>query len=173
MKTREQIYSKEALGILRVVSMYGSLTEAQLLGLYPGKQKQLPNLLAYLVRQKRILQDENGLYTASPEPESYDCGMAAALWVLIDFIDQVDYHSSSEFPAKIIFFAQDEVYEIVYVASGQEVLISHVLSTQVKDPPNYIILVDKPEQIAAIQAPNIRGFCTVSPDGQVQYYQKQ
>ena len=44
MKTREQIYSKEALGILRDVSMYGSLTEAQLLGLYPGKQKQLPSV---------------------------------------------------------------------------------------------------------------------------------
>ena len=35
------------------------------------------------------------------------------------------------------------------------------------------ILVDKPEQIASIEAPNISGFCTVTPEGQVQYYQKE
>lgn len=154
--------------------MYHAVTQEQLLGLYPNKQKQVLNLLAYLVRQKRIFLDETGFYRATDQPEALDRGLSASLWVLIDFIDRVDYHSiGSEFPTKIIFFAQDEVYEIVYVASGQETLVSNILSTQVKDPPNYIILVDRPEQISGIDVPNVSGFCTVSSDGQVQYYQKE
>ena len=153
--------------------MYHAMTEAQILALYPQKEKQVRNLLTYLVRQRRIFRDSNGLYTDTPEPKSYDHGLSAALWVLADFIDQVDFHSSSDFPAKIIYFANEEVYEIVYVAFGQETLISQILSTQVKDPPNYIILVDKPEQIPLIDVPNVRGYCTVSPEGHVQYYQKE
>ena len=172
IKTRDQIYGQEALSILRDVTMYRALTEAQLLGLYPGKDKQVLNLLAYLVRQGRIFKSEDGLYTAALEPEVFDRGLSLALWVLIDFIDQVDFHSSSDFPAKIIFFASSEVYEIVYVAYGQEALVSHILSDQTDEPPNYIILVEKPEQITSIEAPNVRGYCTVSSDGQVQYYQK-
>lgn len=123
--------------------------------------------------QKRIYLDDSGFYRTTDEPEELDRGLSAALWVLIDFIDRVDYHSIGEFPTKIIFFAQDEVYEIVYVAHGQEALVSNILSSQVKDPPNYIILVDKPEQIPEIDVPNASGYCTVSPTGQVQYYQKE
>ena len=37
MKTRVQIYSHEASGILRDISTYGVLTQKQILGLYPQK----------------------------------------------------------------------------------------------------------------------------------------
>lgn len=173
IKTRDQIYGHEAHGILRDISMYRALTESQLLGLYPGKEKQILNLLSFLVRQGRIFKNETGLYTASSVPEEYDRGLSAALWVLIDFIDQVDFHSTSDFPAKIIFFARDEVYEIIYVAYGQEALVSHILSELAGDPPNYIVLVDKQEQIASIEIPNVSGYCTVSQEGHVQYFQKE
>ena len=153
--------------------MYRALSETQLLGLYPGKQSKVQKLLPYLERQGRLFRQDDGLYTATQQPGEYDRGLSSALWVLIDFIDQVDFHSTSDFPAKIIFFACDEVYEIVYISFGQEALISHVLSTNTGEPPHYLILVDKPEQIALIEAPNISGFCTVSPEGQVQYYQKE
>lgn len=153
--------------------MYHAITQEQLLRLYPGKQKQILNLLTYLVSQKRIYLDDSGFYRTTDEPEELDRGLSAALWVLIDFIERVDYHSTGEFPAKIIFFAQDEVYEIVYVAHGQEALVNNILSSQAKDPPNYIILVDRPEQIPGIDVPNVSGYCTVSPNGQVQYYQEE
>ena len=53
MKTRAQIYSHEASGILRDISTYGILTQKQILGLYPQKDEQLKNLLSYLCKQKR------------------------------------------------------------------------------------------------------------------------
>ena len=43
----------------------------------------------------------------------------------MDFIGQVEYHAPGDFPVKLIFFANGELYEIVYAASGQEALINH------------------------------------------------
>lgn len=173
MRTRDQIYSQDAASILRDVTMYRALQEQQLLKLYPGKQAQVKNLLSYLVRQGRLFLHDSGLYTAEREPAEVDHGLLAALWVLVDLIDQVDYHSTCDYPGKIIFFSNDEVYEIVYVAYGQETLISHVLEEDMESPPNYIVLVDKPEQIYGITIPNISGFCTVSPDGAVEYFKTE
>ena len=54
MKTRAQIYSHEASGILRDISTYGVLTQKQIFGLYPQKDEQIKNLLTYLCKQKRL-----------------------------------------------------------------------------------------------------------------------
>lgn len=84
---------------------------------------------------------------------------------------QVEYHSVSEYPAKIIFFADGEVYEIIYAEPGKEQLINQMLSTVKEVPPKYIVLIEQPEQIAGIHTPNTSGYCTVSSGGEVQYYQ--
>lgn len=172
MKTREEIYGREAAGILRDITMYRALTEGQLLRLYPGKQDKVKNLLAHLVRQGRIFHGDTGLYlSAAGEADHLDRGLLACVWVLVDMIDQVDYHSTGDYPAKIIFFANDEVYEIVYAVHGQEVLLSHVLTDRLEEPPNYIIVVESPDQIPQLQIPHVCGYCTVSQEGAVQYYQ--
>lgn len=173
MKTREQIYGQEATSILRDISMYRVLTEEQLLRLYPGKRSKVQNLLSYLTKQGRIWHDGD-LYYAAPEcAEDVDKGMLAAVWVLADFIDQVEFHSVGDFPAKLIFFADGEVYEVIHAASGKETLINHILSAPAEEASSYLILVDKPEQIPELDIPNVRGYCTVSPEGEVQYYQRE
>lgn len=173
MKTRAQIYEREAAALLRDISMYHVLTEGQLLRLHPGKKDKIQNLLAYLVRQNRIWLVED-CYCAAPDSmEDMDRGLLAAVWVLADFIDQVEFHSAGDYPVKIIFFADGEVYEIVHAAQGKEVLLSHVLADTGEQPSRYLVLVDDPEQITQLQIPNVNGYCTVSPAGEVQYYQKE
>lgn len=175
MKTRQQIYGQEATSILRDITMYRYLKAEQLLRLYPGKQDKVGKILSHLVRQGRIFYDAgSSLYRASEDStEPVDQGLLAAVWILVDFIDQVEYHSVCDFPCKIIFFANGEVYEIVYIAHGQETLVSHLLASKAEEDVKYIALVDRPEQIAGIQIPGISGYCTVSLDGAVQYYQKE
>ena len=76
MKTRAQIYSHEASGILRDISTYGILTQKQILGLYPQKDEQLKNLLSYLCKQKRLFLVD-GFYSLTPElPKDRDRGLA-------------------------------------------------------------------------------------------------
>lgn len=173
MKTRADLYGQEAASLLRDISMYRALMEEQILRLYPGKRDKIKNLLAYLVKQNRIWYTD-GLYCAAPDgTEELDKGLLAAVWVLADFIDRVEYHSVGDYPAKIIFFADGQVYEIVHAVQGKETLLAHVLADTSEEPSNYLVLVDEPEQIDQLQLPYISGYCTVSPDGEVQYYQKE
>lgn len=123
MKTREQIYGQEAAGILRDVSMYHALTETQLLKLYPHKESKIRNLLSYLQKQGRIVQRGEYYRIPADAEESIDHGLSKAVWVLVDFMEQVEYHSVSDYPAKIIFFADGEVYEIIYAEPGKEQLM--------------------------------------------------
>ena len=65
------------------------------------------------------------------------------------------------------------MYEAIHTASGKETLINHILSAPAEEVSSYLILVDKPEQIPELDIPNARGYCTVSPEGEVQYYQRE
>lgn len=173
MKTRAQIYGQEATSLLRDITMYRILTKAQILGLYPGKQSKIENLLSYLQKQGRVHQDGDRYCASTESSKEIDHGLLAAVWVLIDFIDRVEYHSSGDYPTKIIFFADGDVYEIIHAAIGKEALINHVLSDPEEEPSKFLILVDRVEQIEELQIPHVAGYCTVSPDGKVQYYQKE
>lgn len=173
MKTRSNLYGQEATSLLRDISMYRALTEEQLLRLYPGKRDKIKKLLAFLVKQNRVWYAD-GLYCAAPDgAEKVDRGLLAAVWVLADFIDRATYHSVGDYPAKIIFFADGQVYEIVHAAQGKETLLAHVLAGISEEPSCYLVLVDEPEQIEQLQLPHVSGYCTVSPEGEVQYYQKE
>ncbi len=174
MKTREEIYGQEATELLRSISMYRVMTAEQLARLFGGKEDKIKNLLTHLLRQGRIFYDNaSGSYYAE-QRMTPDPGMTAALWVLLDFIDRVEYHSSSDFPAKLVFFAAGEVYEVLHVPLGKEAMINHLWSQQAEeDPPRRIVVVDSPGQIDAIGIPSVSGFCTVDGDGQVSYFKKE
>lgn len=173
MKTRADLYGNEAKSLLRDITMYHVLTKEQILRLYSGKTEKIENLLSYLTKQGRI-HCINSMYCDTPESvENLDRGLLAAVWVLTEFIDQAEYHTAGDYPAKVIFAAGGDVYEIVYVAEGKEILISNVLKNTGDAPPRYILLVDDPAQIEQLYVPNVGGYCTVTPEGNVQFYQKE
>ena len=173
MKTRADLYGREAAELLRIISMYPGLSEKQLCRFYPDKEDVTKNLLSYLSRQGRTRQaDTGGYFPYGNDRMETDSGMVQAVWVLLDFIDRTEYHSSSEFPAKIAFFSDGELYEIIHVASGQEALVTHALRQSRDSGSRRIVLVDSPEQIPLLEFPGITGFCTVDAAGNVSYYKK-
>lgn len=174
MKTRADLYGQEASELLRIVSMYPGLSELQLCSFYPGKKDVVRALLSHLQRQGRIMQETTGNYfPKSNSPPKTDQELVKAVWVLLDFRDRVEYHSVSDFPIKIIFFADGDLYEIISIPTGQESLISHILIQSKSDNGRRILLVEKPEQIPILNIPCVSGYCTVEHDGRVNYYKKQ
>ena len=175
MKTRADLYGKEAAELLRIISMYPGLLEQQLCGFFPGKGEAVLTLLSHLKRQGRIRQEASDGYSLQGNfaPET-DHELRKAVWVLLDFMDRVEFHSASEFPSKLVFFADGELYEIISVSTGNEVPITHVLQKQkAEDLGRRILLVENPEQISVLNIPCVSGYCTVDPDGRVNYYKKQ
>ena len=174
MKTRAEIYSKEAADMLRNITTYHYMRHDQLLRLYPGKEEKIDKLLSFFLRQGRIFQDDHsGLYHDGTEAHA-DNEMLAALWVLVDFIDRVDYHSSTDFPIKLIFIANGELYEVIYVETGGEALIEHAVAKQPEDAEKRIVIVESAEQIGKLNIPDVTAYCTVDMNtGAVQYYKQE
>lgn len=174
MKTREQIYGKEATDILRNITTYHYIRHDQLLRFYPGKEDKTENLLSFFVKQGRIFTDKNkALYHDGTEANA-DYEMLSALWVLADFIDRAQYHSSTDFPTKLIFLADGELYEVIYVAPGNEALIEHALAQQPNDAEKRIVIAENREQIAGLAIPDVTAYCTVDIDtGVVQYFKQE
>ena len=171
MITREQIYGKEATEIFRYVTTYHCITRKHLLRIYPGKEKQINNLLKYLLRQGRIF---TGPHSADIFFDNSECvtdrEMLAALWVYADFSDRAEYHCAGDFPVKIIFFADATQFDIIYVPEDRETLIN-CAAMQLDEDSRRIVIVENVEQIDKLNIPNTAAYCLVNlQTGEIQYY---
>jgi hypothetical protein len=172
MKTRKELYAKEAMEILRVISYYKALYTEQVVNLFPGREKKASEVIKILNRQGRIHLCQAGemlKVTADAEPDE---GLLKAFRVLLDFIERVEYHCAGEYPITLSFFLDSEFYEVIYVVPGQEALINHTVAENSEDMGKRIIIIDDIKQIEGINIPGTSGYCTVSEDGTVQYFKK-
>lgn len=175
MYLRKDLYAKEASALLRAITLYRVVLEAQIYRFFPGKESVVENLLRHLVRQGRIVYcSESMRYAATKQDlQNPDKGMRQALWVLLDFIGRIEFHSPSDFPVKIVFFANSEMYEIIYVPYENEMLVAQVMSQEGEDVAKRIVIVETAEQIKSITMSSVAGFCTVEDNGSIQYYKFQ
>lgn len=174
MNTRADLYAKEAGMLLETVSTYHTLRTEQLYKLFqPQKLNTVKMLLRRYAREQRLFlsKDESLVSADSEMPENSN--LTRAFWVLLDFIDKAEYHTAGIFPVLICFFADGELYEIIHVPYGQEAMISVALTKTEKEPSKRILLLDELNQMANIRIDNIAGYCLVTPEGTVSYYQQE
>lgn len=173
MKTRADIYGEEATEILRIVNLYPGLCEQQLCRFFPGKEDKVITLLSHLKKQGRLTGNDSGsVFPYGKKMAGTSTSLIRSVWILLDFIHRTEFHSASEFPVTIMFFADGELYEIIHVASGQEALVTHALLLGKDYTGRRIVLVDEPSQIQNLDFPGICGFCTADITGQINYYKK-
>ena len=166
------IYGQEAAELLRNITVYHCMRRDQLLRLYPGKEGVIENLLRYLVKQQRIFYNTaRDCYGDVPDCRE-DRELTAALWVLLDFIEKVEYHSPDNMPAKLVFFADGEVYEVVYVGPGKEALLQHALAAE-DDSGQRLVIIEEEDQMQHLHIPHIAAYCMVDEQGCVQYFRKE
>lgn len=168
-------HEQETGQLLRFLSLYQCLTYGQAMQLLPEmKEEPLSGLLTRLAHQGRICYSrETGMVTMYPDTV-INPDMLAAVWVLLDFLPQSSYHTAGTYPVLLTFFAKEEIYEILTVPPGKEVLINHAMSSlPVMEHPHRLVIVHEELQISKIAFPCITAFCRVQPDGTVQYFKTQ
>lgn len=172
MKTRELLYTNEASELIRVLTTYKTLKTAQLYRLFSGKEEAIRTLLSRYVKHERLFfSRDKSLISSSPEI-NIDIGNMKSFWVLLDFYDRIEYHLLSEYPVRSTFFIDGEQYAVIYVPAGHEQMIMQALANKADSESKKIVIVDTPEQISRLAMENVGGFCTVSDDGDIQYFQK-
>lgn len=174
MKTREQIYSNEAKQLLRDITTYHCIKRSQLLKLYSDKEQKIENLLTYFVKQGRIYYDNQTDTYFDNEDMQNNMQMIAAIWVLADFSEIVEFHSVDEFPVQLIFFADGETYDVIYVPMDKETLVERALSNVPKESVGkQIIIVENVDQIKRMNV-DAAVFCTIDTNmGNIQYYKRE
>lgn len=157
---------------MHLINLYPGISREQLAAFFPGKSEKISTLLTHLQRQRRVQTYGNGYVPYSETATLKEREPQKAVWVLLDFYEQVEFHCTGDFPVQIVFFASGELYEIVYAALGQEALISNALCCSKHGDGRRLVLVDEPGQISRIRAPDITGYCTVDGCGRVNYFKK-
>ena len=174
LKNRAAIYQREAAEMLHNISLYPGLTEDQLCRFFPEKEATAKTLLAHMLKEGRVYCAQNCRYYTNQEARNNaDKDWSRCVWVLLDFIDQVEYHTVGEFPAAILCFANGELYEIVPIPQGKETMICQLLHQPQKDAGKRIVVVEDTSQIELLDIPQAAGFCTVAEDGTISYYKKE
>ncbi|BFK89696.1 DUF5697 family protein [Blautia coccoides] len=175
MKTRNEIYNREGERLIRMITTYHALLYEQVLLLFPRNKESLKTFINSLIKQGRIFYDrqQNVLCDCEDSALHVDYGLIAAFWVLLDFKHAILYHTSGNFPVKLHFFAQDEAYEIIYAATGQEALLNHTLSITPESDAIRLVILENQSQAQTLQIPKVSAYCLVSTDGTVSYYQKK
>lgn len=174
MKSRSQIYRNEAATLLRDLTTYHHIRHNQILKLYPGKESKIENLLSYFVKQGRIFYDQHRDIYHDGIEASPDHAMLAAIWVLLDFIDKVEYHSVVDFPACLLFLAEGDLYEIFFIPEEKEILYTQAISQEGGENGKRIVIVENVHQIDRLSIPGVTAYCTVDiATGAIQYYRRE
>jgi len=160
--------------ILKLVSTYKVLSQKQLIKWFPElPEKKTLSLIQQLQRKGRLFSLPGNDYVSCTKDCVPDCSLIAAFWVLLDFQPHVIYHSASEFPVTLTFYTKTDGFNVIHVPAGKELLVNHAMRSYADDDLTNLVIVDNTTQIPLLTFPGIGAYCTVSQDGQVQYYQKQ
>ena len=171
MKSMEAHHA-ESLEIVRVISLYNVLKTEQIIKLFPNKSSDtVVGILDILDRNSRLVFEKRQQNVKVSAKAEADPGTIKAFWVLLDFYADITFHTASDFPVALCFFAKEELYDVIVVPYDNETHVNHaVWTTRTSEPVKSIVVVDTPEQINRIKIPNVVGYCTVANDGVVTYF---
>ncbi len=171
MKTREEVYAKETAEVLRYISTYHCIKRDQLSRLFENLSTRLDAILSYLIHQGRIF-NAGEIYFESAECNA-DRDMLSAIYVFCDFCESSEYDAVCEFPSKVLFFSNGEVYDVIVVAEGKESLVCCALNSA-GDIGKHFVVVESLDQIDRLDIPNVAAYCIVDLDsGDVKYYKPE
>lgn len=89
MKTRKEIYGKEAAKILNNITVYHNIRKPQLLRLFPNtKPEVIEKLIFHLQNNRRIFHDKNTDIIYDNDEHKTDYETIYCLWVVCDFIEK-------------------------------------------------------------------------------------
>lgn len=162
--------------IIHLLSLYHVMSVQQLCKLYPEVSKEtIYTLIKKLRKSGRVTYEkEKEWLFYGTDTSFYSTMFLSALWVLLDFIPHVTYHTVGEFPVVLTFFMNTVRYDVIYIQKEKELLINGIFSLgKEKEEVKRLVIIEEKNQIKQICFPLIQAFCMVSEKGVVQYLKRQ
>lgn len=167
--------------VLSLIKKYNVLYKRQLYAFYEncGKDGHVGKALKALEKDNRIYSNPITRMVAANE-NSYaarEYGTLQAVWVLVSLMKQkkIEEHflaSKEEFPIRIVFVGDAEIYDILYIPESDVELVNNLFARKKIECCGHIAAVESPECISRLHIPDVIGFCTVEEDGKIEYYKQ-
>lgn len=171
MRTRETVI-KDAKDLLEIITTYKVLKLEQLSAVMKHKEQSgRQSVIRLLEREDRLFIQNDIVSSEAKWSKNFDRGLIAAFWVLLDFWDDVLYHTTAGFPSKIEFLTSENSYDVIIAEGGQEKMLNAFFN-KCPNTAKHLVIVDSKEQMYKLDFPGITAFCIVEDDGNVSYYQE-
>ena len=165
--------------VLGLVRKYNVMEYTQICAFFPGKEKAAGRAVKRLIRMRQIYQNPHTRLIAASE-YAYSLkeeGTIRCLWVLIDILRKrrVDGNylaQKEDFPARILMFSGEEIFDILYVAAGDVKLVNGIFLRGRKPGCHRIVVVEDGVLIGHLRIPEVIGYCVVREGGAVGYYRR-
>ena len=141
--------------IIKWLSQYGPLTKTQVIRLLKDKPVSTAEKIIRNLKRDMRITDVGGYYLALDEMCKPDQRLIIAVWVLLQFIDQVEplAHYPAVYPAQIFMLKENVGYEIVVLYDGEQHL-TRLLQPQ-EDDLKYIIVVPHISMVQSLYLPKV------------------
>ena len=119
------MFLQDEQNIIKWLSQYGALPKLQISKLLQVSEVAEEKILKNLQRHRKITEVGGGYYWGLDKLCKPEQRTELAVWVLIQFIDQVDplAHYPAVYPAQLFFLKENIGYEIVVLYEGEERLL--------------------------------------------------
>ncbi len=157
---------QEEQHVVKWLSQYGVLTKAQIIRLLQKPNATADRIIKNLKKQRQIADVSGGYYIGLDSLCKPDQRTLLAIWVLLEFIQDVEpmAHYPAVYPSQIFFLKENMGYEIVVLYEGEGSLLRLL---QPQDDLKYIIVVphiSMAQELVLPKAPCI--FATVEFGGE-------
>ena len=147
--------------LIKWLSQYGALPKSQLIRMLKKPKSTAEKIIKNLKREMRIEDVGGGYYLGLDSLCKPDQRTIIAVWVLLQFIEQVDpmAHYPAAYPSQLFFLKDNIGYEIVVLYEGETNLLKLL---QPAEDLKYIIVlpvISMAEQLKLPKAPCL--FATV------------
>lgn len=166
--------------VLELVRRYNVMLPEQAAVFFPGEEKSVFRAIKKLEKDRQIIRNPyTGLLALNDFAYSMkDEGTIQALWVLADMMGkrEVEGHflaQKEDYPARIVFFGSQEIYDILYIGAGDVKLVNGLYGKLRRPEGKHIVTVEDKGLMDQIEIPDAIGFCLVKEHGEVEYYRKK
>ena len=160
------MFLQDEQNIIKWLSQYGALPKLQISKLLQVPEVAEEKILKNLQRHRKINEVGGGYYWGLDKLCKPEQRTELAIWVLLQFIDQVDprAHYPATYPAQVYFLKENTGYEIVVLYEGEE---HQVKLLQPDEDLKYIIVVPNTSMISRLKLPDAPClFATIDFDGE-------
>lgn len=139
--------------IIRWLSQYGALPKSQLVHmLNKPSESTSQKILKRMIQRGEISDVGGGYYVGLDQTAKPEQRMIVSIWVLLQFIDQVEplSHYPAVYPSQLFFLKGNTGYEIIVLYEGEEHLLRLL---QPEDDLKYIIVLPRIDMASKLRLP--------------------